>query len=148
MFTGSENSCQRAGYRTDGSTYTWIRYEGSDGTSGTVGHSTIIFEALLTVNNYLELRVGPNARTNGLSGVSNGQGFLKKFTVSSSYTSLVFNSLASTQSVSNKTSSWMLDPFSNTPFPTTAPTTRSPTPRPTPAPSNMPTRRPTSARKY
>lgn len=83
----------------------------------------------------MELRVGPNGRTSGLTGVSNGQGFFKPYSLdmSSGYASVVFDNVASTVLVTNKTSTYLLDPFSG---PTTAPTrrpTQAPTPRPTQA---------------
>jgi hypothetical protein len=45
---------------------------GAAGTSGTVGSPNIVYEALFTVNGYIEFRVGPQERFNGTSGVSTG----------------------------------------------------------------------------
>lgn len=51
-----------------GVSYTLIRYEGSTGTSGTVGASNCIYEIYIFTNGYVELRFGTWSNSGGVSG--------------------------------------------------------------------------------
>ncbi|CAN2222435.1 Fibronectin type III [Candidatus Nanopelagicaceae bacterium] len=72
-----DNSYQYVYYRVEnGGTQVRIRYEGTASTSGTVGGSTIIYEALFTANSsVIDIGMGINAAcdaNSGLAGVTNG----------------------------------------------------------------------------
>jgi len=69
MISCTDNSCQRIYYGTEGSspngTYR-IRFEGSAGTSGTLGSPTMVYEAVFYENapSQIDINVGVNARVN------------------------------------------------------------------------------------
>lgn len=77
-FLGSaDNSYQRVSYYSFNADYFRIRYEGTSGTSGTVGNPNIVYEVThfnpnkTNGNNVIEVLVGKHGRTTGLFGSAN-----------------------------------------------------------------------------
>lgn len=78
FFAGADNSWQRISRITSGTNYTRVRFEGANGTSGTLGSPTMVYE--LTFFNpsltgglpWLELLVGLQARGTASVGIISG----------------------------------------------------------------------------
>jgi hypothetical protein len=72
----ADNSLQRLGYSTDGSTYIFIRAEGTTRTYGSVGSPNMVVELLFTQGGLLEVRTGPVARSRGSTGITDGSAWV------------------------------------------------------------------------
>ena len=109
MFGADDNSCQRVYSKTDtasdGSDIMRIRYEGTAGTSGTLGSPNLVAEfAFFSPRpdgaQWIELRVGNHSRTSGLFDIANA---------TTSYTSSTITANSSWVFVGNSTgTSWTL----------------------------------------
>lgn len=81
FFGSADNSYQRVSYIAYGTDYVRIRYEGTAGTSGTVGNPNIVYEvthfnpSTFGGNNVIEILVGKHSRTGGLFGAANATTF-------------------------------------------------------------------------
>jgi len=79
LIQGADNSYQRvyAGSEfVNGNTRYRIRFEGTAGTSGTVGAPTMVWEVSFYSNNRILVTIGAMARTGGAAGLSNGAAFV------------------------------------------------------------------------
>lgn len=95
MFGAADNSYQRISSFTSGTDYVSIRYEGNASTNGLVGSPGIVAEITLynpskfLYNNVIEMLVGNNNRTDGVSNISNASTAYATYTFSAN-TSYVF----------------------------------------------------------
>lgn len=87
MLGAADNSYQRVSTITSGTSYTRIRYEGNASTSGTVGTPGIILEiTFFNPANYggvpvIEILVGSNVRTGGVTGIATPSAFMLTWTI-------------------------------------------------------------------
>jgi len=72
FIVAADLSAQRIGYHSDGRLYTFIRFEGTDDNNGVLGSPTVVFEVVLTVYGFIEIRVGPNKQSTYTTGVTTG----------------------------------------------------------------------------
>ena len=116
---GADISAQRIGYRSDGALYTMIRFEGTDDNTGVIGSPTVVFEVVITLNGYIEIRVGPNKQSIYTSGVTTGSEWVVSslplqslWAYPSNYQSLVLSSVGSKATLKVSAESLLRDTFS------------------------------------
>lgn len=95
MFGAADNSYQRVSSFVSGTNYLSIRWEGNNATSGTIGGPGMVVELTLfnpskfSGNNVIEMLVGNNNQTGGVSNISNSTTAYAVYTLSAN-TSYVF----------------------------------------------------------
>jgi hypothetical protein len=91
MIAGADNSFQRMSYTTDAVSNRWVRYrqEGAATTSGTAGSPTLVWEATFFSQTFtggfpvVELLIGTQARSSGVSGIYSASALLTGGTIAS-----------------------------------------------------------------